>query len=292
MELLEHIKIRHILSFIIGLILLIALMGSFQVISPGNVGVIFNNLWGSLYSVPQGITFKVPFVTRVESYPIALRTYTMVQNSDEGSSRNNDSLDLPTREGQHIKQDLSVTYNTSERMAVQVFKSFRGADIESIEQTYIRRTIITIAQNVAGTMSLTDIISTKRNELQDKIQKDLSIEFNKMGFIVDKVNLGASHLPPSIEKGMQEKMASQQDAQRALYLLQKAETMAKAEVAKAEGESQALLIKAQAQSKANALLQQSLTPLLLKDKYIEKWNGQLPKVQGNATPIIDMRDTE
>jgi hypothetical protein len=43
-----------------------------------------------------------------------------------------DSMDLPTKEGQHIKQDLSVTYNTSPDKAADVFRSFKGANIENI----------------------------------------------------------------------------------------------------------------------------------------------------------------
>ena len=35
-----------------------------------------------------------------------------VARQGEGSNRTDDSIDLPTREGQHIRQDISVTYNT------------------------------------------------------------------------------------------------------------------------------------------------------------------------------------
>ena len=78
--------------------------------------------------------------------------------------RGDDSIDLPTKEGQHIRQDISVTYNTSEDKAADVFKSFRGADVEDIEATFIRRTIITVAQNLAGQMSLSELISSRRQE--------------------------------------------------------------------------------------------------------------------------------
>jgi regulator of protease activity HflC (stomatin/prohibitin superfamily) len=134
--------------------------------------------------VPQGIAWKIPWI----------------------------SIDLPTREGQHITQDISVTFNTSEQQAAQVFKAFRGADILDIEATFVRRTIITVAQNAAGQMSLSEVISAKRSELQDAIQKNLSVEIEKMGFHLDKVNLGASHLPQSLETQMQQKMAAQQQA--------------------------------------------------------------------------------
>ena len=143
-------------------ILLILCFSSFSVISPGNTGVIFNVWTGNLRTVPQGIAWRFPFITHVQGYPTALRTYTMVKRSGEGSSVGDDSIDLPTREGQHITQDISVTYNTSEELAAQVFKAFRGSDISEIEATFIRRTIITVAQNTAGQMSLSEVISAKQ----------------------------------------------------------------------------------------------------------------------------------
>src|ERR1700681_3889703 len=224
-----------VLTGLVAVIVLASLISSFSVIAPGNTGVIFNIWTGSLRSVPQGMAWRMPWITQVQSYPTALRTYTMVRRGGEGSAPGDDSIDLPTREGQHITQDISVTFNTSEGLAAQVFKAFRGADISDIEATFIRRTIITVAQNTAGQMDLSEVISAKRNQLQDDIQKSLAVELDKMGFHLDKVNLGASHLPQSLEVQMQQKMAAQQQAQQAEYELQKNQMLAKAEVAKAEG---------------------------------------------------------
>ncbi len=277
------------ITVLVALVILVAGFNSFVVIQPGYTGVIFNVWTGSLRTVGQGMAFRIPFVSKVQSYPTALRTYTMVQRAGEGSSLGDDSVDLPTREGQHIRQDISVTYNTSEDKAAQVFKAFRGADIQDIEASYIRRTFITVAQNVAGQMSLTEIISAKRNDLQNSIQTDLEIELGKMGFHLDKINLGASHLPQAIEAQMQQKMAAQQDAQKAEYELLKQETLAKAAVAQAQGEAQSLLVKAKAQAEANQLLQQSLTSELVQYKGVEKWNGVMPQVTGNSTPFVDLR---
>lgn len=276
-------------TLLVALIIFIALFNSFVVIQPGYTGVIFNVWTGSLRTVPQGMAFRMPFVSKVQSYPTALRTYTMVQRAGEGSSDVDDSIDLPTKEGQHIRQDISVTYNTSEEQAAQVFRAFRGSDIEFIEATFIRRTFITVAQNVAGQMSLTEIISAKRTDLQNEIQKYLEVEIQKMGFHLDKVNLGASHLPQAIEAQMQQKMAAQQEAQKAEYELLKQETLAKAAVAQAQGEAQSTLVRAKAQAESNHLLERSITPTLVQYKSVEKWNGVLPEVTGGATPFIDLR---
>jgi prohibitin 1 len=270
-------------------VLALGLWSTFIIIKPGNVGVVFNTISGALQTKGQGLAFRIPFITQVQSYPVALRTYTMVRRSEEGSSRGDDSIDLPTKEGQHIRQDISVTYNTSQDKAADVFRSFRGADISDIESTFVRRTIITVAQNAAGQMSLTDLISNQRGMLQGHIEENLQQEMNKMGFVVDRVNLGASHLPDAIEKQMQQKMAAQQQAQQAEYELQRQQTLAKAKVAEAEGEAQATLVKAKAQAEGNRLLQETLNPLLIQNKAIDKWNGTLPQFTGGgALPFINI----
>ena len=265
------------------LIVLIGICSSWTVVSPGCAGVIFNKLSGALSTRGQGLAFKIPFVTNVQSYPVSLRTYSMVMQS-----REDDSLDLPTKEGQHIKQDLSITYNTSPERAADVFKAFKGADIEDIENTFIRRTAITVAQNISGSMSLSELISSDRTKLQNDIQASLATELAKMGFNLDKVNLGASHLPEAIEAQMQQKMAAQQEAQKAEYELQKQTMLAKAAVAQAQGTAQSLLVQAKAQSEANELLNKTLTPMLIENKKIEQWDGVLPKVTGGVTPLINL----
>ena len=272
-----------------AVVLLTAVLSSFTVITPGYVGVVFNIWTGALRTAPQGLVWRVPWITTVQSYPVALRTYTMVRRSKEGSAPDDDSIDLPTREGQHIKQDLSVTYNTSDEKAEQVFKSFRGADISEIEGTFIRRTIITAAQNAAGQMSLTDIISDRRGDLQAAIKSQLTTDLAQMGFILDKVNLGGSILPPAIEQQLSQKMAVQQQALQAEYELQKETTLAKAKVAQAKGDADATLVKAQAQSEANKLLETTLSPMLVQSKAIDKWNGELPTYNGGgALPFLSI----
>ncbi len=280
-------------SVIVAIFVVALVLSSFTVVNPGNVGVIFNMWTGSLRAEPQGIVWRLPFVTSVQSYPIALRTYSMVKRSGEGSSTSDDSIDLPTREGQHIRQDISVTYNTSVEHAEEVFKSFRGADIEEIEGTFIRRTIITAAQNAAGQMSLTDIISDRRGDLQGAVRKQLIEDIEKMGFHLDKVNLGASHLPAAIEAQLQQKMAAQQQALQAEYELQKQTTLAKAKVAEAQGDADSTLVKAKAQSEANRLLQVTLNALLIQSKAIDKWDGALPHYNGGgALPFLQISESK
>lgn len=52
----------------------------------------------------------------------------------------------------------------------------------------------------------------------------------------------------------------------------------------AEAQARIDIVKAEAEKKANELKQQSLTPLLVQQQFIEKWDGKTP-LYGNA-PVI------
>src|SRR5207247_4084878 len=85
---------------VLGLVffLVAAVWSSFTIIQPGNVGVVFNRWSGALKTVGQGVAWRVPWITQVQSYPVALRTYTMVQRSAEGSAQRDVSTDLPPKD--------------------------------------------------------------------------------------------------------------------------------------------------------------------------------------------------
>lgn len=59
-------------------------------------------------------------------------------------------------------------------------------------------------------------------------------------------------------------------------------------------DAEAKKIAAEAEAKANETLEKSITEKILKDKYIEKWTGQLPKVVSDDSSMlfnIDGADT-
>jgi regulator of protease activity HflC (stomatin/prohibitin superfamily) len=58
--------------------------------------------------------------------------------------------------------------------------------------------------------------------------------------------------------------------------VKQAEAEAKIKIATAEGNAQALLTNAKAEAESNRLRQQTITPLLLQQMWIEKWKGNVP----------------
>ena len=72
--------------------------------------------------------------------------------------------------------------------------------------------------------------------------------------------------------------------------VKEAEANAKIAVAKAEGEARAMKIKADAEAYYNRTIAASLSPLIVQEDWIEKWDGKLPQVQGSEKmmPVINV----
>ena len=84
----------------------------------------------------------------------------------------------------------------------------------------------------------------------------------------------------AFETAVEEKMIAEQKQLKAEY-----ENTAK--IAKAEADAKAKIVEAEAEAKANELLEKSLTDNILKEMYIEKWNGILPNtVAGESSTIM------
>lgn len=275
-----------VLSFAVFLVVL----SSWVNIPQGTVGVVFNKARGGVRPaiLGEGYHFRVPIVETVTEYPVALRTYSKIGAGEGTHPDHPEVVTLPTLGGQHIDQQISVTYHVQRERAAFVFDQFKGADIEDIEGDFLRRNIQSVATAVTGKYDLMDVLGPKKAEIQQKIQDGIKEKLEPYGFVLDQVNLGYAKPPEAIEQSLQLKMQAEQGADAAKYALQKAEMDAKSKIAQAEGEA-----------KANSLVRQQLSPEFLKfralevqQKTVEKWDGKLPQtIMGGGIPLIDLRSS-
>lgn len=72
-------------------------------------------------------------------------------------------------------------------------------------------------------------------------------------------------------------------------MIQKAQK-AQNELAVVKAEAEKKVVAAQAEAEANKLRTQALTPLILKQQWIEKWDGTVPTVitGGNTSTFLDL----
>jgi len=119
---------------------------------------------------------------------------------------------------------------------------------------------------------------------EKKIRIVLENNLRKEGFIIQQFTSNLSY-PESFKKSIEAKNAAVQTALQAENNVKTAEANAKIQIAKTHGQAEALKIQADADAYANKVRQSSLTPLLVQQQFIEKWNGALP-VYGTVPTIF------
>lgn len=109
----------------------------------------------------------------------------------------------------------------------------------------------------------------------------------------------ASRVPsPPNDSTINAKITAQQNAETQSINNQtnidKAEAEAKVKLTQAQADADAKMIQAEAEAKANELLQESLTDKILRQEYIDKWNGELPNIMtgDNSTSLMIPAETE
>lgn len=268
-----------LITIVVLIALAVVLFNAFVITIPaGYVGVVYDKTRGGIledHVLTQGWKTRIPIIQSVQLYPVATKTYVLTKASTEGSP-NDDSLNLPTVEGQNVNVDVALSYYVKLEKAPAIYTKFKGADIDSIEKTYIRRMLVSTAQNVTGKYSILDIYGAKREEIQNAIQAALKRELEPIGFAIDKFTLGELRMPPTIEESIKAKIDAAQRAQQAESELARAKVEAEQKKVEAQGRAEALLTEARAEAEANRIIAESLTPELIQLKAIEKLN---PNVQ-------------
>ncbi len=117
-----------------------------------------------------------------------------------------------------------------------------------------------------GSEFTTDEIVSQREAVELAIEEQLRAELEKENFLLEQLTSGLKY-PQSIVESVNAKNRAVPEAQRVANEL---------EIVKAEAEKKR--VAAEAEYKANMLRTKALTPAILQQHWIEKWDGSLPKV--------------
>jgi regulator of protease activity HflC (stomatin/prohibitin superfamily) len=301
-----QIPVRRLLSLllaaVVAVVLLVVVFSAWRSIRPGYVGIVFDKANHNVTTgaLDPGWAFINPFTQAIQEYPVTIRTYQMVQNSDEGAVQGDDSIKIQSDEGQQINLDVVIQYQVEKEKASQLYVDWGGAPIEVVEDGVVRQYTRSQVPVVAAKYGWEEITSTKRGAIVDEITDVLRDEFDKRHLTLVSFGIREVHLPQSLQDALNQKIQAQQAAEQQKYSLQQATVKAEQDVtqatgqanavkAQAEGDAQAILTKARAQAEANQLLAKSLTPPLIQYEGLQRWDGRLPMFTGAAgTPLIDV----
>lgn len=249
-------------------------------VDSSEVGVKFNKLsltdQGTLDATAvTGYVFFCPITTDVFKYE------TYVQRVDY------EPFTVTTRDAAIFTMDPTMAYFLNRSKAVDVFFKYRRP-LRDIEDGYMR-TVIYDTYRITANGYTSDELMANRAKFESEVRQMLDSTLTIEGFTVTEFTSQITP-PESLRQMIEAKNAAVQAALKAENEVKEAEANAKIAVAKAEGEARAMKIKADAEAYYNRTIAASLSPLIVQEDWIEKWDGKLPQVQGSEKmmPVINV----
>lgn len=252
--------------WIVGLLILLFIARPWAIVDPGYRGVKVR--LGSVQPVPldEGIHAIIPFMDTVVQMEVRI--------NKEESSASAASKDLQT-----VSSKVTVNYHPDPATVDQLF--------QKVGLSYGPRIIAPAVQEVVKAVSAqytAEELITKRPEVKDLIRDHLTARLASFNIIVDDISITDFDFSKSFNDAIEAKQVAEQNVQKAQRDLQRIQVEAKQKIAQATAEAEAL-----------RLQRQAISPDLLKLREIEnqrvaidKWNGVLPQVTGESTPLINI----
>lgn len=213
--------------------------------------------------------------TDIHTFPTYQVNYTFTESSTEGSPDNEEFV-FQTSEGMQCSADLGVSMHFEKESISTMFQTYRKG-VEEIRGVVVRNAIRNALNKVSSTMPVETVYGAGKAKMIDTVRIIVKNQLAPTGIFIDNIYLiGAIRIPESIQKAINAKVEMTQLAQKAENGRRTAEANAAIAIAKAKGEAESMLTVARAEAEANRLRQSTLNELLIKQQWIQKWNGELP----------------
>ena len=256
------------IGILVGLILMTFLFKSCERIDAGHVGVKVN-----LYGDNKGVDDVVEVTGMVFYNPITHNIYefpTFIQHKEYNGDN---SFVVNSKDGSEFRVSPIINYSVQREKVPSIFSKYRRS-LEQIEEGFLK-TAVFDAFRLATNVYTADELISNRQKFEIEVRSILEGQLLKEGFVVNQFTSNLVY-PETFKHAIEAKNNAVQSALRAENEVKTAEAQAKIQVAKAQGNAESLLVQAKAESEANRLKQQTLTPLLIQQQFIERWDGKLP----------------
>lgn len=262
------------MSFVL---LLTMCVTSCTIVDSGEVGIKFHkwssdeNNYGGVEGTCSGWVTYWPFSESVFTYP------TTVQR------KHYEPFTVNAKDASVFTMDPTIAYHLDRSKACDIFVKYRK-DIRELEDGYIR-TCIFEAYRTCGNAYTSDSLMSHRANFEGDVRARLEKSLMAEGFIVDEFTSQITP-PQSLSDMIDAKNRAVQSSLKAENEVKEAEANAKIKIAKAKGEAEAMKIKADAEAYYNKTISESLSPMIVQEDFIEKWDGHFPQINGGGSNMF------
>ena len=246
-------------------------------IDAGHVGIKVN-LIGTGKGVDNatevtGWVFYNRFTTKIVEFPTFVQHKEYKATIEDGKVTSDESFVINSKDGSEFHVSPLLNYSVQREKVPYIFTKYR-VELDAIEAGFLKTAVYDAFRVVANSYTADELISN-REQFEIKVRKNLEGHLMPEGFILAQFTSNLVY-PETFKKAIEAKNNAVQTALTAENQVKTAEAQARIKVATAEGEAQAMLTSARAEAEANQLKQRTLTPLLLQQMWVEKWDGSLP----------------
>lgn len=215
---------------------------------------------------------------------------------ENGDSKGDESFTASSSEGKAMTIDLTFTYQYQAENVTNVFTRFKGQSGKEVRDSFIKPNIVSWTKEVIARYKVSDVLGEERANVNLALTEYLAEKFENYGITISNVSLINIDVDEETRQAINAKITAQQNAETQAINnqtnIEKAEAEAKVKLTQAQAEADAKKIQAEAEAEANELLQKSLTDKILRQEYINKWNGELPEIVTGDDSISLMIPTE
>lgn len=201
-------------------------------------------------SICTGRVWYNPFTEDIYEYP------TFVQTVDY------EPFTINAKDGSEFTIDPTISLKVVDGKSPYIFRKYRKGLYSVVHETLYN--YVKDAFRIQLNKYTTDEIVSNRDKVEKSIEAHLSKALTKENFKLEQLTSGLKY-PDVIVRSVNEKNKAVQEAMRV-----------ENEVKVAEAQAKKKIVAAEAEYKANQLRAQALTPAILEQMWIDKWDGRLP----------------
>lgn len=208
---------------ILTVVIIILLAMIIRIVDDGEVGV--KKTLGHINDneVGTGVTLLVPFIQSLEIYDVKTQEI-------------KETATVPSSEGLIVTLDVSILYSLNAVQVAELRKSVNPNFKETLIIPYIRNEV---RDTVAGYEAKTIYSQDGRKEVANIVKENLQAKLSSRGIVIEDVLLRDISLPAKVTQAIEQKLQSEQEAQRKEFELITAQKDAEIEVARARGVAEA-----------------------------------------------------